>query len=42
MTILYIAVPSLVKEASTMMIPSGGIAIGTAFILYKKNLLKED
>lgn len=42
MIILYMVMPSLIKETSTMMIPSGGIAIGVAYILYKKNQLKED
>lgn len=42
MIVLYMAVPSLIKETSTMMIPSGAIAIGAAYILYKKKLLKEE
>lgn len=42
MIILYIAVPSLIKETSTIMIPSGGIAIGITYVLYKKKMLKEE
>lgn len=42
MIILYMAVPSLIKETSTMMIPSGGIAIAIAYVLFKKKMLKED
>lgn len=42
MIILYMVVPSLIKETSTMMIPSGGIAIAVAYVLFKKKMLKED
>lgn len=37
MTVLFIAVPSLIGSVSTMIIPSGAIAIGIAYLLFKKS-----
>ena len=42
MTILTIAIPALMSQTSLMMIPIGGIAILAAWILFKKNKLKEN
>ena len=36
MSVLFILVPSLVSSTSFMIIPSGAIAIGIAFLFYKK------
>lgn len=36
MTLLFLAVPSLIGSVSTMIIPSGAIAIGIAYWLFKK------
>ena len=36
MSLLFILVPSLTGSTSFMVIPSGAIAIGVAFMLYKK------
>lgn len=36
MTVLFLAVPSLIGSVSTMIIPSGAIAIGIAYWLFKK------
>ena len=36
MTVLFIAVPSLLGSVSTMIIPSGAIAIGIAYLLFRK------
>ena len=41
MTVLCIAVPSLVKQTTVMMILIGAMAIGIAFLLYKKGMLEE-
>jgi len=37
MTILFIAVPSLLGSVSFMIIPSGAIAIGLAYVLFSKS-----
>lgn len=42
MTVLCIAIPSLVKQTTIMMIVVGAMAIGIAFILYKKGMLEEN
>ncbi len=42
MTILTIAIPALMSQTSLMMIPIGGISILIAWILFKKNKLKEN
>lgn len=44
MSVLFILVPSLTGSTSFMVIPSGAIAIGVAFMLYKKqkNAVKAD
>ncbi len=36
MSLLFIFVPSLISSTSFMILPSGAIAIGIAFLLYKK------
>ena len=36
MTALFVFVPSLIGSVSTMIIPSGAIAIGVAFLLFRK------
>lgn len=36
MTVLFLVVPSLIGSVSTMIIPSGAIAIGIAYWLFKK------
>ena len=36
MTALFLAVPSLIGSVSTLIIPSGAIAIGIAYILFKR------
>ena len=41
MTVLCIAVPSLVKQTTVMMILIGAMAIGIAFLLYKKGMLED-
>lgn len=41
MTVLCILIPSLVKQTTVMMIVVGAMAIGLAFILYKKGMLEE-
>lgn len=41
MSMLFILVPSLTGSTSFMIIPSGAIAIGVAFMLYKKENKKE-
>ena len=41
MTVLCIVIPSLVKQTTIMMIVVGAMAIGIAFILYKKGMLEE-
>ena len=41
MTLLCILIPSLIKQTTVMMILVGAMAIGIAFLLYKKGLLKE-
>ena len=37
MSVLFIFVPSLISQTSIMIIPSGAITIGLAYLLYKKN-----
>lgn len=41
MTVLFLAVPSLIGSVSTMIIPSGAMAIGIAYWLYKKQQSRE-
>ena len=41
MTLLCILIPSLIKQTTIMMILVGAMAIGIAFLLYKKGLLEE-
>ena len=41
MTVLCIIIPSLVKQTTIMMIVVGAMAIGIAFLLYKKGMLEE-
>ena len=41
MTVLCIVIPSLVKQTTIMMIVVGAMAIGIAFLLYKKGMLEE-
>ena len=41
MTLLYIFVPSLASQTSLMIIPSGAVTIGLAFIMWKKKDSKE-
>lgn len=36
MSVLFILVPSLIGSTSLMVLPSGALAIGVAFLLYKK------
>ena len=36
MTVLFVAVPSLMGSVSFMIIPSGAIAIGIAYLIYRK------
>ena len=40
MALLFILVPSLTSSTSFMVLPSGAIAIGVAFLLYKKGRAK--
>ena len=37
MSLLFILVPSLISSTSMMIIPSGALAIGIAWLLYRKN-----
>lgn len=37
MSILFVLVPALISQTSMMIIPSGALTIGLAFLLYKKN-----
>ena len=39
MTLLYILVPSLISQTSLMLLPSGALALGIGFILFKKGKL---
>ena len=36
MSLLFVLVPSLIGSTSFMIIPSGAIAIGVAYLFYKK------
>jgi hypothetical protein len=36
MSLLFILVPSLISSTSMMIIPSGALAIGIAWLLYRK------
>lgn len=40
MTSLYILVPSLISQTSLMLLPSGALALGLGFFLFKKGKLK--
>ena len=40
MALLFLLVPSLIGSTSFMVLPSGAIAIGVAFLLYKKGAAK--
>lgn len=42
MSLLFIVVPSLVSSTSFMILPSGAIAIGIAYIFFKKNKEKAE
>ena len=37
MSVLFVLVPALISQTSMMIIPSGALTIGLAFLLYKKN-----
>lgn len=37
MSILFVLVPALISQTSMMIIPSGALTIGLAFLLFKKN-----
>ena len=39
MTVLYIFVPSLISQTSLMLLPSGALALGIGFLLFKKGKL---
>ena len=39
MSLLCILVPSMISQTSVLLIPSGALALGIGFVLYKKNLL---
>ena len=39
MSLLCIAVPSLITQTSVMMIPVGALALALGFVLWKKDLL---
>ena len=39
MTALYICVPSLISQTSLMLLPSGALALGIGFLLFKKGKL---
>ena len=36
MSVLFVLLPSLIGSTSFMIIPSGAIAIGVAYLIYKK------
>lgn len=40
MTALYVFVPSLISQTSLMLLPSGALALGIGFLLFKKGKLK--
>ena len=42
MSLLFIFVPGLISSTSFMILPSGAIAIGIAFLLYRKNKQEEE
>ena len=42
MSLLFIFVPGLISSTSFMILPSGTIAIGIAFLLYRKNKQEEE
>lgn len=37
MSVLFVFVPGLIGSTSFMIVPSGAIAIGVAFLFYRKN-----
>lgn len=39
MSLLCIFVPSMISQTSVLLIPSGALALGIGFVLFKKNLL---
>ena len=39
MSLLCVFVPSMISQTSVLLIPSGALALGIGFILFKKNLL---
>ena len=39
MSLLCIFVPSMISQTSVLLIPSGALALGIGYVLYKKNLL---
>ena len=42
MTILFVLVPSLISSTSMMVIPSGALAIGLAFVLFRRQQKKTE
>lgn len=38
MSLLFILVPSLIGSTSFMIVPSGAIAIGVAYLLFRKRI----
>ena len=42
MSVLFVLVPALISQTSMMIIPSGALTIGLAFLLFKKNRSTED
>lgn len=42
MTSLCVALPSLIPQTGTMLIPIGGLSIGLAYLLFKKGKLNHD
>lgn len=40
MSLLFILVPSLIGSTSFMIVPSGAIAIGVAYLLFRKRIYR--
>jgi Na+-transporting NADH:ubiquinone oxidoreductase subunit NqrB len=42
MSVLFVLMPSLTSQTSIMIIPSGAVTIGAAFIMYRKKSKEVD
>ena len=39
MSVLCVAVPAAISQTSLLLIPSGGLALGLGYVMYKKDML---